>query len=76
MDYSQPWFIIVWRRAIVKYGFNNFTIIILSYTDDNNLINLKQEYIDKHSPKYNTLKYEYSSKGHKHSKKVKTKMRL
>lgn len=81
MDYSQPWFVDKYSnypisRAIVKYGFDNFIIIVLAYTNQDNLINLEQEFIDKYSPEYNTLKQANSSKGHKHSELSKRKMRL
>jgi group I intron endonuclease len=81
IDYSQPWFIAKYTnypisKALVKYGYNNFIIIILEYTTVDIVILTEQKYIDIYKPQYNVLKIARSSAGYKLSEKTKYKIRL
>nr|YP_010608762.1 hypothetical protein PNX16_mgp009 [Drechslerella dactyloides]WAN89842.1 hypothetical protein [Drechslerella dactyloides] len=65
---------LVISRALIKYGYSNFTLEILEYCDITNLTEREQYYIDKLNPKYNTLKLAGSSLGYKHSEETKLKI--
>ena len=67
---------LVISRALIKYGYLNFSLEILEYCDIVNLIEREQYYLDKLNPKYNTLKIAGSSSGHKHTEETKTKISL
>lgn len=57
-------------RALLKYGYENFTLQILSYCskdDKSNLLKLEQYFIDSIKPEYNILKIAGSNLGFKHS---------
>ena len=54
-------------RALVKYGYINFSISILEYCDKSILTEKEQHYIDLLNPTYNILKVAGSSSGYKHS---------
>ena len=56
---------LVISRALIKYGYSNFSLDILEYCDKDNLTEREQYYMDKFNPKYNTLKVAGSSSGHK-----------
>ena len=56
---------LVISRALIKYGYSNFSLEILEYCDIANLTEREQYYMDKLNPKYNTLKIAGSSSGHK-----------
>jgi len=43
-------------RAINKYGIDSFTILIVEFTDADNLISLEQSYLDQYMPTYNMQK--------------------
>lgn len=58
-------------KALLKYGQNNFALLIIEYTDKN-IVNIRETYwIGKLSPYYNVLKQGYSSAqkgaGYKHT---------
>jgi group I intron endonuclease len=53
--------------ALVKYGYNNFSLSILEYCDQTKVISREQYYLDLLNPSYNILKYAYSSEGYKHT---------
>lgn len=61
-------------RALIKYGFSNFSVTILEYCKVTDLLSREQEYFDKLKPKYNILKIAGSSLNHKHSEETKTKI--
>lgn len=61
-------------RAIIKYGYSNFTVEILEYCDKSLLNEKEQFYLDKFNPTYNILKLAGSSKGFYHSKQTKLKI--
>jgi len=54
-------------RALIKYGYSNFSLEILEYCDIANLIEREQYYKDKLNPSYNTLNPVDSSLGNRHS---------
>lgn len=64
---------LVISRALIKYGYFNFSLEILEYCDIN-LTEREQYYLDKLNPKYNTLKIAGSSRGHKLTEETKTKI--
>ena len=62
------------NRALIKYGYSNFSVTILEYCDKSNLILREQYYFNKLNPQYNILKISGSSWDFKHSEKTKTKI--
>jgi len=60
-------------RALIKYGYANFSVSILEYCDKSNLTEREQYYLDKLKPKYNILKIAGSSLGYIHSQDSKQK---
>jgi len=58
------------HRAILKYGYSNFTLEILEYCDSPNTIEREQHYLDLLNPEYNILTKAGSSLGHKHSEET------
>ena len=60
-------------RALIKYGYVNFSVSILEYCDKSILTEREQYYLDKLEPKYNILKIAGSSLGYKHSEVSKQK---
>jgi group I intron endonuclease len=62
---SKESFII--NRALIKYGYYNFSVTILEYCDKSDLLLREQYYFDKLNPQYNILKIAGSSQGFKHS---------
>lgn len=62
--------------ALVKYGYNNFSLSILEYCDRTEVISREQYYLDLLNPSYNILKYAYSSDGYKHTLEAIQKMSL
>lgn len=65
---------LVISRALIKYGYSNFSLEILEYCDIANLTEREQYYLDKLNPRYNTLKIAGSSSGHKLSEETKAKI--
>lgn len=53
-------------KALLKYGYSNFSISILEYYDSNNRLVREQYYIDLLQPEYNILKKAGSSVGYLH----------
>lgn len=62
------------NRALIKYGYSNFSLEILEYCDKADLTSREQYYIDKLNPKYNILKIAGSSSGYKHTEETKKKI--
>lgn len=60
-------------RALIKYGYVNFSVSILEYCDKSILTEREQYYLDKLEPKYNILKIAGSSLGYIHSEVSKQK---
>jgi hypothetical protein len=69
---SKDTFIIT--KALIKYGYYNFSLTILEYCDKSNLLIREQYYFDKLNPEYNILKIAGSSTNYKHSEETKLKM--
>lgn len=65
---------LVISRALIKFGYSNFTLEVLEYCDTVNLTEREQYYFDKLNPKYNTLKLAGSSSGHQLSEETKEKI--
>jgi group I intron endonuclease len=61
-------------RALIKYGYSNFSLQILEYCDIADLREREQYYLDKLNPKYNILKIAESSLGHKLTEETKAKI--
>ena len=61
-------------RALIKYGYSNFSVTILEYCDKSDLNLREQYYFDKLNPQYNILKIAGSSRGFKHSEETKIKI--
>lgn len=62
-------------RALSKYGMANFELLILEYTDSENLIACEQKWIDLLKPEYNLNPLARNSKGYKHTIETLEKMR-
>jgi group I intron endonuclease len=63
------------ERALLKYGFSNFSLEILEYCDYEDLLKREQYYLDTLKPKYNIVKIAGSTIGYKHSEESLKKMR-
>lgn len=61
-------------KALLKYGYSNFSLEILEYCDPQNIIKREQYYLDKLNPEYNLLKFAGSSLGFKHSAETLAKL--
>lgn len=61
--------------ALLKYGFNNFSLDILEYCSLTSLLEREQYYLDLLVPDYNILKYAYSLLGFKHSEETIEKLK-
>lgn len=61
-------------KAMKKYGMENFSLIILEYTNKNNLIRSEQYWIDFITPEYNILSVAGSWANHHHSEDAKSKI--
>jgi group I intron endonuclease len=61
-------------RAMEKYGRNNFSLIILEYTNKNNLIRSEQYWIDFITPGYNILTTAGDWSNHHHLEEAKLKI--
>ena len=62
-------------RALIKYGYSNFSLKILEYCDKSVLLEREQYYLDSLNPPYNILKLAGSSSGFKLSEETKKKIR-
>lgn len=69
---SKPGYII--NRALLKYGYSEFSLTILEYCDISDLTIREQYYFDKLEPQYNILKFAASSLGFKPSEDTKDKI--
>lgn len=61
-------------RAILKYGYSNFSITILEYCNKSDLLERELYYFYKLEPQYNVLKIAGSSLGFNHSEETKAKI--
>ena len=54
-------------KAILKYGYDNFTFQVLEYCPTQDLMEREQYYLDTVQPEYNILKFARSSRGYRHT---------
>jgi len=57
-------------KALIKYGYSNFSLEILEHCDLSIAISREQYYLDLLKPSYNILKTAGSSLGFRHSEKT------
>jgi hypothetical protein len=62
-------------RALLKYGYSNFSLEILEYCEEKDLLAREQYYLDTLKPEYNLLKIAGSWAGYKHSDETLAKMK-
>jgi Fic family protein len=62
-------------KALLVYGYENFTLEILEHCDPLFVLEREQHYIDLLEPKYNILKVAGSSFGYRHTEEALLKMR-
>ena len=58
------------HNALLKEGYASFSLYILEYCDEKDLIKREQYYLDFLKPEYNILKKAGSSLGYKHTKEI------
>jgi group I intron endonuclease len=58
-------------KALLKYGYAEFSLEILEYCSTDVLLKKEQYYFDKCKPEYNILKIAGSPLGYKHSEPAK-----
>jgi len=63
------------ERALLKYGFSNFSLEILEYCNSEDLLKREQYYLDTLKPEYNIVEIAGSTLGYKHSEESLKKMR-
>jgi len=63
------------ERALLKYGFSNFSLEILEYCNSEDLLKKEQYYLDTLKPEYNIAEIAGSILGYKHSEESLKKMR-
>ena len=61
-------------KSLLKYGQDNFTLLILEHVEPENLNLIETRYITYVMPYYNILKQGYSSLGYIHTKKTKEEL--
>jgi group I intron endonuclease len=61
-------------RAILKYGLGNFALVILEFTDKDELLSREQHFLDTLEPEYNTLDVAGNSQGYNHTPESIAKM--
>lgn len=61
-------------KALLKYGYSNFSFEILEYCDESIVLQKEQYYLDSLAPDYNILKTAGNSLGYKHSEVTKQKI--
>jgi hypothetical protein len=63
------------ERALLSYGFSNFSLEILEYCNKDNVLSREQYYMDLTKPEYNIVKTAGSTLGYKHTSESLAKMR-
>jgi group I intron endonuclease len=63
------------NKALVKYGYSDFSLLILEYCEPDLCIEREQYYIDLYKPEYNILKLAGSSLGYTHTEETLAKLR-
>ena len=61
-------------RVLIKYGYSNFSLEILEYCNEADLLIREQYYFDKLNPKYNIFKIAGSSLNYNHTEETKAKI--
>jgi len=61
-------------KALIKYGYSNFSLEIIEYCESKDVLNREQYYLDLLHPEYNTLKIAGSRQGHNHTEESKAKI--
>jgi GIY-YIG catalytic domain len=64
------------NRVLLKDGYASFSLYVLEYCDEKNLIKREQYYLDTLKPEYNILKIAGSPLGYKHTKESLVKMSI
>lgn len=62
------------NKALIKYGYSNFSLEILEYCESSLVVTREQYYIDLLKPEYNILKVAGSPLGYKHTEESRSKM--
>jgi group I intron endonuclease len=62
-------------KALSKYGMANFTLVILEYTNEENVISCEQQYINRFKPEYYLNPTAGNSLGYKHTPESNIKIR-
>lgn len=62
-------------RALLKYGFSNFSFEILEFCGTEELLGREQHYLDNLNPQYNIAEIAGSTLGYKHTEESLAKMR-
>jgi group I intron endonuclease len=62
-------------KALLKYGYSNFSLEILEYCKKSEVIRREQYYLELLKPEYNVLKIAGSSLGYKHSENTLAKLK-
>lgn len=62
-------------RALLKYGFSNFSLEILEYCEQGEVLEKEQYYLDRLKPSYNIVQTAGSTLGYKHTLESLAKMR-
>lgn len=63
-------------KALLKYGYDNFSLIIIEYSPECYLMVKESFWIKSLKPYYNVLTDAYRSTGYKHTEEIKKKMRI
>jgi group I intron endonuclease len=63
-------------KALLKYGYNNFALIIIEYNNRLNISERETFLIQQLKPYYNVLLEGYRSTGYKHTEKIKHIIRI
>ena len=63
------------ERALLKYGFSNFSLEILEYCNYEDLLKKEQYYLDILKPEYNIAPQAGNTFGYRHSEEVKSLMK-
>lgn len=62
-------------KALLKYGYSNFSLEILEYCESSETILREQYFLDLLNPEYNVLKIAGSTLGYKHSEEALAKIK-
>jgi group I intron endonuclease len=63
------------NKALLKYGYSNFSFETLEHCDPSVVIQKEQYYIDLFKPEYNVSPTAGSTLGYRHSESIKAKIR-